>query len=1170
MADGGDSDGVLSDAGGALEEEAWQQRFKCRLAQLWRDLVNVMCPLPGLREVRDLISVLFMLSCCAVKREVPTCIPEGLLVCSWAQAAQSPRKGSMSESGDNPFLSDSDEPSPIRDPTAPPAGPPPPQHLTSVRTSQAVADVLGYQGPVLTRIDPSTYGATGLVVLIQAWTPGDQLARDVIWCGLDGPPQNEEADDAADRVADEINHRMSREGRDRLTEAEMDAILSALPEEGPGPAPARAATNASTTMASSSTSGRASRLGAIEGDPDHYHGRTPTTTTASARAPKAKAKAASKAQHGAGGSKRRGPPVQKHLESCDKTLVLSIESPSDCTGVVATRTCELVGILECRADIELAQHSFWHGHGHDTAVSIAESLDLQPQKMVGLYGILLYAFALQYLGQYVQHWLGRYSARDYMHQADYMVCTLHGMSYRLQSIVRSCCSTWCRHAEHLCRDLYGFIQQARSFLHIEQLKTGIPLMQGFLLQLNWAGPNSGRGLGRRSTSFTLMLLIFLICIQQSAGAVDARVDAGATPATEITEHVSVVKPSGTRRASAPLTHETPRHVKRSYLRASARALRQGGAWYKGFWRGAKWFETSAIKTQGIGRRPSFKSEPRAWHVVTWNASGLTIPTFQELETLLRRDKVDIAFIQESKWKFESTWENAEYLYVHTCGTGPLDRVSGLLTVISTKLAKASDLQFQVLHAGRLLHVRFPCGSFHADLLNCYQYAVGQDEQVYDRRHKWFIKLHKCLSGLPKRNILVMGGDFNTPCIPHKGVCGPMVTAHAATQYKDHQDLQNILRTLNLTVLNTWCRPVHGQIATFSTFGGERASQIDFLVVRSRHATREAKQAQALPDFPVAAWREGQKHYPVQTWISKLSPPWHQAGVVQQHAPRIDTETIIHDLKQQQEPAQLRALRDEVRVHITADPTKLSTVLLKAAQIHYPAKRPEVRPLSQSEELANCAKNMWALFRRMRSQPFRMSGIFQAWRCWADFQRAHALHKDRSRQRSKQRKTDILDSAQQAATEGNAYKVWQAVKKLVPKAPRKQLQLHRHGTMMTFREELDWIVEAYGRRYGEQAQVDELQMSPVHKSSRTFSIDPAALEAQLAKLNPRKAVPKGTTPSVVWKACSQIVAGPVAEAFNLVWQEDEPSVAQSWADAEVALLPKSHGRSATPEDWRPIG
>ena len=684
------------------------------------------------------------------------------------------------------------------------------------------------------------------------------------------------------------------------------------------------------------------------------------------------------------------------------------------------------------------------------------------------------------------------------------------------------------------------------------------------------GPKSDRSPGRHVGHWLFVLLLFTQVRIVESGAADARVDAGATTATGITGLVSVVKPGGKRRASAPQTQETPRHVKRSYLRARARALRNGGAWYKGSWRGAEWFEASAIRTQGIGKRPSFKSEPRAWRVITWNASGLTGSTFQELETLLRRDKVDIAFIQETKWKFESTWENADYLYVHTNGTGPLDRVGGLLTVISTKLAKASDLQYQALHAGRLLHVRFPCGSFHADLLNCYQYAVGQDEQVYDRRHKWFIKLHKCLSGLPKRNVLVMGGDLNTPCIPHKGTCGPMVTTHAAAQYKDYQDLQNILRTLNLMVLNTWCRPVHGQIATFSTFGGERASQIDFLIVRARHATKEAKQAQALPDFPVAAWREGHKHFSVQAWISKLSPPWHQAGATPQHAPKIDTEAIIHDLKQQQEPAKLRALRDEVRMHITSDPAKLSIILLQAAQLHYPVKRLEVRPLSQPEELANCAKDMWALFRRMRNQPFRMAGIIQAWRCWVDFQRAHALHKDRSRQRSKQRKLDILETAQQASNEGNAYKVWQAVKKLVPKAPRKQLQLHRHGAMMTFREELDWIVEAYGNRYGEQAQVDALPVCQVDKSFKTFSINSDDLEAQLSKLNPRKAVPKGTTPSVVWKACSQIVAEPVAATFNLLWQEDEPKVEQSWADAEVALLPKSHGRSATPEDWRPIG
>ena len=1133
--------------------------------------MSAKCPLQVLRDLRDRYAALLCL--------------QWQMCLSWAQVSFD-RGSAMSESSDNPFLSDSDEPSPAPAPPGTrPVGPPPPQNMTSLRLSQQIADALNFTGPVLTRIDPSTYEATGLVVTIQEWTPGDQLARDVIWCGTDDPPPlmdgTREAADAnanaeATRVAEDISRQMSMESRQRMTTAEMDAILAYLPEGGP--AELGVTTSTAPTMASSSASGR----NRTSMEAEHPEGADPETHRNDQ--PQAKAKAKARAKDG--GTKRWGVPnICCHADWVRiyrySIPVLVVWAVLHCLGAEATRICEPVESRLGRTSglIGPLLHSFWCALCHLIPWQLAQCTESLQWKMEWtdpeckflmfmFYALTQLTSLSKYLEHCMNHWLARYNTPNYENKAGSVVCSLYSSGFRLWRFILTSLAVWNRWPNTTCRQLALFDQAWVTSL-AEQLKYQMQRLQGFLSELDWAGPNSGRRLGRRHHSTTLMVIICLLCVQQSAGTVDARVAAGATPASEITELVSVVKPSGMRRASEPQTIETPRHVKRSYMRARARALRQGGAWYKGFWRGAKWFESGPLRTQGISRRQKLQSEPRAWNVVTWNASGLTVATFQELETLLRRDKIDIAFIQESKWKFESTWENAEYLYVHTCGTGPLDRVGGLLTVVSTKLAKVSNLQFQVLHAGRLLHVRFPCGSVHADLINCYQYAVGQDEQTYDRRHKWFIKLHKCLAGLPKRNVLVMGGDYNTPCIPHKGVCGPMVTTHAAAQYKDCQDWQNILRTMNLTVLNTWCRPVHGQLATFSTFGGERVSQIDFLIVRSRHAAREAKQAQALPDFPVAAWREGHKHFPVQAWISKLSPPWHQANAVQQ-AVKVDTEAIISDLKQQQESAQLRALRDEVRLHVTADPEKLSNVLMQAAQHHYPMKRVAARPLSQPEALANSAKDMWALFRRMRDQQFSMAGVIQAWRCWVDFQRAHTLHKQRSRQRSKQRKTDIIDAAQQAANEGNAYKVWQAVQKLVPKAPRKQLQLHKNGAMMTFREELDWILEAYGKRYGEQAQTELVAVSQGTKEHGTFAIDATALEAQLAKLNPRKAVPKGTTPAVVWKACSQIVAGPVAAQFNHIWQADNPCVCQSWADAEVALLPKAHGRSATPEDWRPIG
>ena len=64
-----------------------------------------------------------------------------------------------------------------------------------------------------------------------------------------------------------------------------------------------------------------------------------------------------------------------------------------------------------------------------------------------------------------------------------------------------------------------------------------------------------------------------------------------------------------------------------------------------------------------------------------------------------RDKaIDVMFIQETKWTEEYCWSNREYNYVHSAGLQKVDKVGGVLTVVSAKVAKSSDVQFQSIWA----------------------------------------------------------------------------------------------------------------------------------------------------------------------------------------------------------------------------------------------------------------------------------------------------------------------------------------------------------------------------------------------------------------------------------------------------------------------------------------
>ena len=180
--------------------------------------------------------------------------------------------------------------------------------------------------------------------------------------------------------------------------------------------------------------------------------------------------------------------------------------------------------------------------------------------------------------------------------------------------------------------------------------------------------------------------------------------------------------------------------------------------------------------------------------------------FQEVETFLRDAQLDLMLIQETKWSTDMQRSSRGHHYVHSAGANKLDKVGGVLTIISEKLAKASDLQFIDVHPGRLLHVRVQTRRATLDVLNCYQYALNEKPGTHERRQAWLKRLQRCLSGLPNRHALIMAGDFNSQCSLRPKVCGPWALPVGEAHKADSQELMDLLAPHSLCVLNTWTRP----------------------------------------------------------------------------------------------------------------------------------------------------------------------------------------------------------------------------------------------------------------------------------------------------------------------------------------------------------------------------
>ncbi|CAE7338149.1 Pol [Symbiodinium sp. CCMP2592] len=688
-----------------------------------------------------------------------------------------------------------------------------------------------------------------------------------------------------------------------------------------------------------------------------------------------------------------------------------------------------------------------------------------------------------------------------------------------------------------------------------------------IIKSSRVGPKSDRARGTTPRTRTVigifLVVLWSMFVPSQAAGTDVRVDVDPTR----TSGANLAKHVGYREAQQPIhNHELNSCAKRTYRRAYARACRDGGAFYRGQWRVHQWFRPVAIQTKQLSgaRRPS---TPRtSLRILTWNAGGLHSQVFRELETYLEDSAIDICMIQETKWSFDGNWSTPGFHYLHTAGEAKEDKVGGLLVAISTKIVSHSkDIQFHAVHPGRIFHVRVNRKQ-PLDILNLYQYTANDNKLTPERRSKFLRQLRHTLQGLPTRHTLIMGGDLNTTCTPLDKVCGKWVMPSSDAHNKDPEDLMAILSVHALTVLNTWNRPSHGQLETF-TFG-QLTSQIDYIVTRQDQATHSAKQAQVVYPFPVAAWREGAKHHPVLCQITIPDYRWPKATT--STIPKVDTQQLILDLRSKEPPTALQHLRAEV--HQGIQQQKWSTLqqlehgMLQVAHDHYPLRHQQAEERPEHQQLAHCARRMWALFRDMRAHPFSAQGVFKAWTQWTKFVQAHREHKQRAKLRSKARKHDLLAKAQEAASQGNMHQVWLVVKTLAPKSKRKPLQLRRNGHMLTPEAELDWIIEEFGARYGAR----QAPSTSIAREHPPLQIQECEVWHQLERLPLRKAVPHTAAPSVIWKACSTEITPFITHQVNQAWSQDELIIEQDWADATVALLPKPQSKNDTPKSWRPIG
>ena len=307
-----------------------------------------------------------------------------------------------------------------------------------------------------------------------------------------------------------------------------------------------------------------------------------------------------------------------------------------------------------------------------------------------------------------------------------------------------------------------------------------------------------------------------------------------------------------------------------------------------------------------------------------------------------------------------------------------------------------------------------------------------DARQEELRGTFLHKLGALLHGIPARNMVVIGADWNTHCHPIAGHVGRGVMR---TSHVRDADLETFLQEHDLVFLNSWGSARARACHTF--VHGEAKSQIDFVALR--RPTADALSRRAKPEiFDLAPWRRGAKHHTVVA-----SVPWRAGWTFHKRAP-VTERFSLRCLRQSLQCMDARAqeLRTVVEHVLTQAHERSSTLaeanakVLQHCRRIYPRTRRSVgvnpKP-SQAPEVIHAVEQMWvARDAKRRVVPARsFREIAEAYRRAEAFKHASKALRTASRAARRAWFEEQISTAEAAARKndlGGVYRVINAIAK----------------------------------------------------------------------------------------------------------------------------------------------
>ena len=568
--------------------------------------------------------------------------------------------------------------------------------------------------------------------------------------------------------------------------------------------------------------------------------------------------------------------------------------------------------------------------------------------------------------------------------------------------------------------------------------------------------------------------------------------------------------------------------KRSLFRALRRLDRTGNTTYRGHRFTLPLANVSPPRpSQSTCSHQDSRARPR-FHVMTWNAGGLSSDRYQQLLLWLQGPgrHLHVVAIQETHWRHDASYKvQGWHAYHFPCSAS--DKSAGILILVNQRLYPPHKVQLTCLVEGRLVHLRLELNP-SIDVLILYQHLhatsaqhKGQEGLIHAQaqRSKVWTKVHQSLSGFPSRNSVLLLGDCNTDLFPDHPHVGPGVRTRLSKQPPDQHEFQQLLKTFSLCALNCW-RRAGTQAQTFLPATGLRGTQIDFVLTRLSQVDGPARTC--APTWLPFVEDSGMRHLPLLGSVPMLSLPKRSRTP----SPHLSLASVRQALRTCPDLALSYATK-AAQLLKDSTPATISNKLQEAwLQCNPPSSASPAGPGTHTQAIMH----LWELRRARRLfLSSRPPDNTDPWPLESDLRSKTKALKQACKQSQQDRIQRILTEAEQAAHKGLTA-VYQVVRKLAPKSARKPILFRDStGAPLSTAQEVESLKDYFRNLY----RSDYPEAVPPGHSFSSFTRD--ELQGALLQLPQGKALPSWVVPSPLWA----LAATPIAEILH-------PAL-QAWCD-----------------------